>query len=458
MRLGSFLFLLAASGLCATHAHANDASLDRPVDAVEDTTTPLDEGVFERDAPLDDVGVTHGPVALDPTWRSVRVLRGGEVVRAAPSATAARRGVLVGGARLPALEASSGPGCTGPWVRVAIDAWVCSDRAPGSNAAPEATEHPVVPTGAEVPYRYATTARARTLVWRRLEDVGTPGAAQVLTRGMVLAMRDTRVLRGERFGETADRRWIALRDLVWNPTAEHRATGRLYPPQVDVSAAPPTPGMFAFAPDGARAWPTALGAIDGRAPVAGAREILRHQSVRVREERIIRGVRLLQTDRGWVNASYLVRPEVPAPPTDLAPNERWVDVDRTRQVMVAFEGRVPVWAALVSTGRAGHATTAGSFRVRVKLADDDMSNVSTVNQANTYFVARVPWVMYFHAGEAFHAAFWHDRFGHPHSHGCVNLAPQDARWLYRWAPPATPAGWVTSFSAPGDPGMRVRVR
>jgi lipoprotein-anchoring transpeptidase ErfK/SrfK len=53
----------------------------------------------------------------------------------------------------------------------------------------------------------------------------------------------------------------------------------------------------------------------------------------------------------------------------------------------------------------------------------------------------VPFVQYFHKGYALHAAYWHDDFGHAHSHGCVNLAPVDAAWLYRWTDPRMPTGW-----------------
>ncbi len=55
-----------------------------------------------------------------------------------------------------------------------------------------------------------------------------------------------------------------------------------------------------------------------------------------------------------------------------------------------------------------------------------------------YYVNRVPWVMFFHNDQALHGAFWHDRFGAGASHGCVNLAPRDARALFDWATPQLP--------------------
>jgi hypothetical protein len=58
-----------------------------------------------------------------------------------------------------------------------------------------------------------------------------------------------------------------------------------------------------------------------------------------------------------------------------------------------------------------------------------------------YSIEDVPWTMYFSGSYALHAAFWHERFGHPRSHGCVNLAPRDARWLFFWTAPNLPSAW-----------------
>jgi lipoprotein-anchoring transpeptidase ErfK/SrfK len=115
----------------------------------------------------------------------------------------------------------------------------------------------------------------------------------------------------------------------------------------------------------------------------------------------------------------------------------------------------------VSTGRRGNETVTGEHRVWVKLATTDMSNVDNVDLYSAtalYTVSRVPWVMFFHNDQALHGAFWHDRFGAAHSHGCVNLAPRDAAWLYTWAPPNAPPGWTAVMPTNAEPGLRVRVR
>jgi len=60
-----------------------------------------------------------------------------------------------------------------------------------------------------------------------------------------------------------------------------------------------------------------------------------------------------------------------------------------------------------------------------------------------YYVNRVPWVMFFQAHNALHGAYWHDRFGVTKSHGCANLAPKDAKYLFDWLEPALPNGWTS---------------
>ena len=183
--------------------------------------------------------------------------------------------------------------------------------------------------------------------------------------------------------------------------------------------------------------------------------------VHVREAQSFHGRQYVRVDAGWLPATALQRPEVPDNPSDLRGEERWVDVDRAHQTLVAFEGTRPVFATLVSTGRPGNPTAPGEHRVWVKLATTDMSNVDNVDlysATSLYTVSRVPWVMFFHNDQALHGAFWHDRFGAAHSHGCVNLAPRDAAWIYSWAPPAAPPGWTAVMPTATDPGLRVRVR
>jgi lipoprotein-anchoring transpeptidase ErfK/SrfK len=142
--------------------------------------------------------------------------------------------------------------------------------------------------------------------------------------------------------------------------------------------------------------------------------------------------------------------------------ERWIDVDLATQTLVAYEGRTPVFATVVSTGRGRHgsatATPVGTHRIWVKLLSSDMDNLEDDAASRYYRIEDVPWVQYFSKGVGLHGAFWHRSFGRVRSHGCVNLAPLDAERLFYWTGPHLPAGWSAVHPAPHDLGTIVRVR
>lgn len=141
------------------------------------------------------------------------------------------------------------------------------------------------------------------------------------------------------------------------------------------------------------------------------------------------------------------------PPTDLQPDERWIDIDLSEQTLVAYEGNRPVFATLVSTGREGFETPTGTFRVYAKHVTITMDDTEAGEEA--YSIEDVPWVQYFEESFALHAAFWHNRFGRVRSHGCVNLSPADARRLFFWTGPSLPSGIHGIMSSKENPGTRV---
>jgi lipoprotein-anchoring transpeptidase ErfK/SrfK len=113
-----------------------------------------------------------------------------------------------------------------------------------------------------------------------------------------------------------------------------------------------------------------------------------------------------------------------APPG--ATGERWIDVDLSAQTLTAYEGNTAVHTVAVSTGLPGTPTPVGQFRIWIKLRADDMAGPG-------YYLRDVPYVMYFYKGYGLHGTYWHNNFGTPMSHGCVNLRTADAGWLFDWA-------------------------
>jgi lipoprotein-anchoring transpeptidase ErfK/SrfK len=144
----------------------------------------------------------------------------------------------------------------------------------------------------------------------------------------------------------------------------------------------------------------------------------------------------------------------------LALDERWLDINTQTQILTAYVGKSALFATLISTGKgAGETLTPrGEHRIWVKLESHDMTNVEDPGVLSQYAIEEVPWVMFFKAGYGLHATFWHDAFGQRRSHGCVNLSPLDARFLFGWAGPHKPPGWRAVLPTAEQPGTRVVVR
>ncbi len=143
-------------------------------------------------------------------------------------------------------------------------------------------------------------------------------------------------------------------------------------------------------------------------------------------------------------------------PDDLREDERWIDIDLSEQALIAFEGQTPVFATIISSGRPEFKTPTGSFRVYNKHISITMDDPEAGEEA--YSIEDVPWTQYFEEGFALHAAFWHNRFGHVRSHGCINLAPADARRLFHWTGPHLPEGVHGIVATRDNPGTRIRIR
>jgi lipoprotein-anchoring transpeptidase ErfK/SrfK len=110
--------------------------------------------------------------------------------------------------------------------------------------------------------------------------------------------------------------------------------------------------------------------------------------------------------------------------------ERWIDINLSTQTLTAFEGDTAVFSTAVSSGLSNHPTVTGQFRIWLRYESQTMDGTRL---GYDYYLENVPYVMYFFEDYAIHGAYWHNNFGTPMSHGCVNVHPTDAGWLYTWA-------------------------
>jgi hypothetical protein len=127
--------------------------------------------------------------------------------------------------------------------------------------------------------------------------------------------------------------------------------------------------------------------------------------------------------------------------------EKWLDINVTKQTLLALEGEKAVYATLVSTGEDGlfegdKATKTGIYRIHTKHLTTTMDSDAVGEE---FELRDVPYVQFFEGGYALHAAYWHDSFGTPKSHGCINLSPEDARRIFFWTEPQVPTGWHSAL-------------
>jgi lipoprotein-anchoring transpeptidase ErfK/SrfK len=152
-------------------------------------------------------------------------------------------------------------------------------------------------------------------------------------------------------------------------------------------------------------------------------------------------VQQLLVDNGLPNGRFIyagqrlrVRPAQPESALNLvaAPihGKKWIEVNLSEQTLTAWQGDVAVMHTSVSSGRANTPTVTGRFTIGKKYKAQRMTGPG-------YDLPNVPWVMYFHDAYAIHGAYWHNNFGTPMSHGCVNMRSNESQMLYEWAPSGT---------------------
>lgn len=404
----------------------------------------------------------------EPAPIGVRVSTRTTLVYAAPKAGSDYRGRIDPGSSFAIYGMVAGTGCPGEgWALAGPrpgDGYVCLKAATVSDAVPAVL--PVVPEGLNVPYIYAKPRHDRK--GNLLAEVPRyrNKAALAYDREPVdhlVAHRNyafVAQLKLPRVGkalEDADEQVVPAKDMKLEEPSQF--SGRV------LGERPVTVGRRA-------AWVVSHDTpvrAQPRMKIEPTGQLEYHSSIEV----------LPEISRGgggvWVTVPDALGPGVdgyvetmkvrywdPGPmPTDLGHDELWLDVDVGQQMLAVMRGAEPVFLTLISSGTGAKPNTAtprGTYRIRNKVALGAMRNRPEDASESPYHVEAVPWVMYFDGRFALHGAYWHNGFGHRKSHGCVNLAPNDAKYVYGLVSPDVPPGWVSSYEHSGEPGSVVRVR
>lgn len=296
------------------------------------------------------------------------------------------------------------------WYRIGDNRWVYGDYVRLIDAAPPPPPPPPPEVRRGVVTATTLNVRARPGVAADNPPIGT------LRAGTEVSIYETRTVDGtpwHRVGadQWVSGQWVRLLDAARSAPAAAAAASQWQLPV----------GWVVAASLDVRAQP---GAAANNPPIG---QVVHNQALPILEERSVGGVKWYRVGDGqWVEGQSVGVARPKPRPTSIGAGTRWVGVSLAQQTAVAYEGDRPVFAALIASGLPGTPTVQGIFRTWLRLPTGKMSGPG-------YYLEDVTWTCYFYSGYALHTAYWHDAFGRPRSHGCVNLSPHDAWWVYQWS-------------------------
>lgn len=455
--------LLVAATLVACGGKKTEEA--KRTDVPRTTSTRPEPGPSDEAAP---------PPPFPEGTRSLQLVRTVSV-RLEPGEDAKRIGTIAVDTRVGWRRTGEGKGCKQPWVEIEPRGWVCSDYMKPSTKLPFGREVPMLDRGEIVPgiYGKVTVPNTVTYVIAKPDKKPKPKPGPVTSPREVEPARDEpKLVEGKPLVGSVNVRQYG--ELVVGGKAYWKVAARAaeYVPSQAIRAH--RPSVFEGARLGdetgialpiAFVWPRVYGwqqALTMPRPTGGGtvRKLPARTAIPILETATDkagkpRAYRIGEAEWIWA-ADVRVFAPLPAPKY-LGKIERWIDVDLDNQILVAFEGELPVYATMVSSGAKDAPTETGIYRMWLKESESDMKGL---NGEDPYSVATVPWTQFYspERGLALHTAYWHDQFGVRRSRGCLNLAPRDARWLYFWSEPQVPPGWTMAAGIPEAPGSLVRVR
>jgi lipoprotein-anchoring transpeptidase ErfK/SrfK len=154
----------------------------------------------------------------------------------------------------------------------------------------------------------------------------------------------------------------------------------------------------------------------------------------------------------WIERRAIRKVTLNTTPPSGITGDRWIEVNLYEQTLAVYDKRQLVFATMIATGMDPFFTKPGTFQIQTKKDTEKMTGAFESDHSDYYSLDKVPWTMYFDGARALHGAYWRTMFGYPQSHGCVNLSPGDAHFLFNWA---NVGDWVyvwdPSGATPTDP-------
>ncbi|NNE18637.1 MAG: L,D-transpeptidase [Myxococcales bacterium] len=388
-----------------------------------------------------DAAVGHG-AAPAPSWaKSVEVVNDGAPVMLAPDGSSRRRGTVGAGTRLGFVRRVFGEGCsTGVWYETSDQLFICEGHVQPSPEPPGPKRDELAGPSERLPQRYAFVRFDGTRAYAHPSDYFRSDYSEAFGKGYGIVITGEQVYEGVEFIRTRRYLWIERGSVHFVEGSPFTGVKVPHGEPLDVAWVSPRPAKLYDKPRG-----------------RVRKRLDRHSAVHVQTSK---GAWTRLTRGGWMRTADLARATLVEPPEGLAATDRWIDIDIDQQILVAYEGPRPIFATLVSTGRNSKQleTPIGVFQIWAKLEYSDMDDIERTDVAKNYSIQDVPWVQFFKGSYGFHAAFWHNDFGRRRSHGCINLSPADARYLFQFSQPILPPGWNAILPMPEDRPTTVQVR
>lgn len=370
--------------------------------------------------------------------RWVKVTQDKVYLRKAPTGKSKFVGLARPLSAVPVYEEAKGEGCSGKWLRVGPESfpgYVCSTQtAKASAPAPELPGDPVNDAGDPTKRNGLTYS----IVVKDAFLFDAPNGKELATarpKESYVTVREEKVV-----GKDT---WVKV-DGGWLPKSVLRAAsakgisalrGEILPEGTEL------PWVFVvakeakvFANPGDTTGEVAMVKRFDRFPVLEVKE-LENPS---KPGEMLRWARV---ESGWLEGKKLDWVFQQPRPDHVGPEDKWIFADLEQQTLTAYEGDKPVFVTLFSSGKAPNLTVTGTYTIHRVYRTHTMENAPGGTEDSYYYVADIPFTMFFHKTFALHGAFWHDNFGFTRSHGCVNMVPADAKWIYEWMTPQLPLGW-----------------
>jgi hypothetical protein len=297
------------------------------------------------------------------------------------------------------------------------------------------------PALSDLPYHYYKVNSTGTAFYSSLDAAIAKGGGQILSPGAFLF-----VVYSERL-DTDRGTYFLMPNGTYMP-GDGTTWGKVTPfPGVEVHSTPHNDFGFVIQPTDVLREPSFM---PYNTPV---RQLKLNDVVQVYSVQKIEGFDwcLIGPDE-WVLGRDLsiVTPNT-TPPAGVT-NNRWIDVNLAEQSLAVYDQGQMVYATVIASGAKPLYTRPGLFPIYKKLETETMQG--DVGSADFYYLEKVPWTMYFDKARALHGAYWRSKLGYTQSHGCVNLSPGDAHWLFNWA---KEGDWVyihdPSGETPTDPSF-----